>query len=610
MDEGQNRVRIFTVLILIIFGILSLRLVKLQIVDSSSHTGESQNNSMREIRVQAPRGRFFDRNGVLMVENEPTYTLYVTPLYFDDANIAVLANLLSVADTTIARQVQAARDWSPFKRSPIRSGVTLQALGRVLEQKHRLDGIDYEVTQKRRYVTGARATHALGYVREISDAALSARRDEQYRRGDQMGQSGLELEYESVIRGQTGSEFKLVNIRGQVVDDYLGGDRDLPTISGMDLTLTIDHELQALAESLFVNKRGAVIAIDPVNGEVLAMHSAPDYDLTMFTERLDPREWNKVLTSKDKPLFNRVTQSVFPPGSTFKPLIALLALSTGAINANYTYYCDGGHPRGKSQDIFKCLGEHGSINVIEALKQSCNTFFFEMMRIVDVNSLNDLASSFGFGLAPGVDIAGSEIRGGLVPDSSYYNERYGQAPRYWNEGTTMNLGVGQGDIQVSPLQLVLYMSALANGGTLVSPHLVREMVDSKTGEKSTPEIAPGKRIELNPFYLSIVREGMQKVISEKNWWLAIPGVPSFGKTGSAQNSRGDQSDSVFIMAAPIDNPRIAIAVFVENAGYGSTAAGPIGSLMVEKYITGSIDPARTLVWDMVADNNSAPIIFN
>lgn len=607
MDEGRSRVRIFSAIVIIIIGTLTLRVGKMQLVDRQSHTGQSENNSMRERRVQAPRGRFFDRNGVLLVENVPAYTLYVTPNYFDDASIPLLAQLLNESDSTVAHQIQLARKHSLYKRSIVQSNITLAELGRVLEQRHVLGGIDYDITQKRTYTTPANMTHALGYVREITSSRLAERSDDHYKRGDPIGQSGLELEYERYVRGQVGADYKMVNIKGQVVDDYLRGTMNKAPVNGLDLTLTIDADLQAFAESLFVNKRGGVVAIDPNTGEVLAMHSAPDYDLDLFAARLDPNKWSELVNSPEEPLFNRVTQSVLAPGSTFKPIIALLALSEGTIDENYTYYCNGGHPIGRG-NFFKCLAKHGSLNVVEAIKESCNSFFFEMMRLHDVNTLHDFAAQFGIGEAPYLDIAKSEIRSGLLPDSAFFNKAYGE--RKWTQGYIMNLGVGQGALEVSPLQLVRYVAAFANDGLMVTPHLVRNMVDIQTGKVTVPKIDPPRRIKVNQTYLELVKKGMRRVITDESPWLEIPGITSIGKTGSAQNPRSGTSDALFIMAAPAENPKIAIAVIVENAGFGSGSAGPIGSFMAERYLTGKINPIRDIYIKSMMSKNSAAITNN
>lgn len=605
MDEGRSRLRIFIALITVILGILTLRLGKLQIVERSNHSGQSVNNAVREWRVQPPRGRFYDRNGVLMVDNEPRFTLFVTPRYFDEQTIPLVSRLLELPDSLIAVRFEAAAK-NPFQRAPIQADVSFEELSRVLEQRHNLPGIDYEITQKRKYLTEAHMTHAMGYVREISERALEEHRDEGYVWGDPFGQGGLERQYESEVRGVPGSDFKMINIKGQVVAEYLDGREDRDARNGLDLTLTIDADLQAFAESLFVNKRGGVIALDPRNGEVLAMHSAPDYDLELFTHRLDPQVWDSIRTHPDRPLFNRVTQSQFMPGSTYKPLIALLALATGEIDPQTHVYCPGYHPLGGGR-IYKCLGEHGSISVEDAIKFSCNTFFFEMMRRIDVNSLHRLATTMGFGQRPYLDIAATEVAVGNIPDSTYYNRLF---PRGWTQGNVMNLGVGQGEGEVTLIQLVRYMAAIANGGTLVTPHFVRSMVDPETGERATPEYPDPVQLELNDTYLELLRKGMRRVISEQSWWLEVPGVPAIGKTGSAQNSRGDEDDSVFIMSAPADDPEIAIAVFVENAGFGSGAAGRIGSFMVERYMTGRVDLSgdRGWIWTQMFNMNSEPLI--
>ena len=606
MDEGRSRLRIFIALVAIIMGILTLRVGKLQIVERSDHTGQSVNNAVREWRVQPPRGRFYDRNGVLMVDNEPRFTLFVTPRYFDKETIPLISRLLERPDSVIAERFQAAAK-NPFQRAPIQADVSFEELSRVLEHRHILPGVDYEITQKRQYLTDARMTHAMGYVREISESALQEHREEGYVWGDPFGQGGLERQYESAVRGVPGSDFKMINIKGQVVAEYLDGQEDRPAKNGLDLNLTIDADLQAFAESLFVGKRGGVVALDPRNGEILALHSAPDYDLDLFTKRLDPQKWDSITTHLDKPMFNRVTQSKFMPGSSFKPLIALLALGMGEIDFNDEVYCPGYHPLGGGR-IYKCLDEHGAINVVEAIKYSCNTFFFEMMRRIDVNSLHRLATTLGFGERPYLDIAAGEVERGNVPDSAWYNEQF-PGIGGWTQGYIMNLGVGQGEMEVTTLQLARYMGAIANGGTLVTPHFVRSMVDPETGEHVVPDYPEPVTLDLNETYLRLLREGMRQVIEETSWWLEIPDIPSIGKTGSAQNSRGEEDDSVFIMAAPADDPEIAIAVFVENAGYGSGAAGRTASFMAERFLTGRVDLSgdRAWIWQQMFEMNSAPL---
>jgi penicillin-binding protein 2 len=603
MDDNPLRTRIFAILICAALGILMLRLAKLQIVDTEAYAGESRNNAIRVSRILPGRGSIYDRNGVLMVDNEPAYTLQVTPRYFDDENIPLLAEMLSIPDSTIRTRVQSAREWSVFRPSTLARGIPFDVLARVVEKGDVLAGVSYEVDQKRQYLSPARASHALGYVREITSEQLGNHEEENYRPGDLIGQSGIEQQYEEVVRGQLGRSLNMVDKRGQVIESFLDGSEDEAPESGLDLHLTLDTELQAFAEELFVNKRGAIVAMDPWTGDILVMHSAPDYDLNVFSRPMTDEDVEYLFQNPENPMFNRSIQMVQAPGSTFKPLVALMSLQEEAITEHSTVTCNGYHPRG-GPGVFRCLAKHGSISVEEAIAKSCNTFFFDMMRRVDVQTLSNYAHQFGLGLKPPTDIPGAAT--GTIPDSAYYDKRYPG----WNLGQTMSLGVGQGEIQASPLQLARYISAIGNGGTLVSPHIVRVARDRVTGEHVQLEDRSTSQVDINPRYFELVKKGMTRVISETSYWLQIPGVESAGKTGTAQNSRGED-DSVFIMFAPVDNPRIAIAALVENAGYGSTSAGPIASLVAELYLNGEIAPSRQeWIRRIIEDTRSAPIPDN
>ena len=600
MEEYRTRTRLFVFLICAILGVLTLRLFKLQIIDTLAYSGESRNNAVRERRVLPARGSIFDRNGTLLVDNEPAYSLLVTPLYFNLETIPLLSELLAVPDSVISQGIQKARNWNSYRTSLLVRGISFDVLSRILENYHRLPGISYEVDQKRTYRTRLRASHVLGYVRQISDTDLNARRDQGYQLGDLIGQSGLERSYERTVRGKLGSELNLVNRYGQIIEPFLDGSEDVASESGLNLHLTIDHDMQVLAESLFVNKRGAAVALDVNTGEILTMVSAPDYDLDIFSKALKPETWAYLTSSSEKPIFNRATSSLLPPGSTFKPFIAMMALEEGVITPSSTFHCAGYHPRG-GPGMFRCLHVHGNIAVEDAIRESCNTFFFEMMRRIDVNTFSRFANRFGFGERSEVDIG--EQDAGLIPDSAYFNR---VNPGGWTVGTPMNLGIGQGDIGVTPLQLARYIAALGNGGVLPTPHLLRRAYHPDTGEIVYPEIPEPVKLDLNPRFMEIVRNALREVVEETSPWLQIPNVSSAGKTGTAQNSRGDD-DAVYVLFAPFDNPRIAIAVMVENAGFGSMSAGPIASFLAEKYLTGTISPTRNWLFQQVLDTASGPL---
>jgi penicillin-binding protein 2 len=578
----SGRGRIFSIAILAVLGLLMTRLVQLQLIDTKEYTGESRTNSTREMRILPARGTIMDRNGLVLVDNQPAYSVLVTPRYFDEGRRPELASLLEMPEDELAERVEQAAKYSAYLPSPVMNAVPFDRLSRMLEQIDNLPGVSYQATQKRRYPTPIRASHALGYVREISDRDLNIKRDDGYRPGDLYGQRGLERIFEADLRGQVGADFKLVNVHGQRVSDFRGGVEDVAATAGSHLRLTIDADLQALAERLFVGKRGGAVALDPNTGEILSLVSAPDFDLEQFTRQISGEQWRNLNEHPDKPFFNRATQAAGMPGSTWKPLMALIALQAGVVTPTETFYCPGYHPMGRGR-FFRCLHVHGQVNIMEAIQESCNTFFFEMMRRLNVETYAGYAREFGFDRRIDTDL--SEQVPGLIPDSAYYNavEKAG-----WGVGHLMSMGVGQGPLLVTPMQLARYTAALANGGELVTPHLVRQLENQGSPGENSVEVAEPSRIPIETSHFGLVREAMRRVmVSGTGVGVQIPEISSGGKTGTAQNPRGED-DSVFILFAPFENPQIAIAVVVENAGYGGSAAGPIASLIAEQYLTGEV----------------------
>lgn len=597
LEEYRGRVRIFVSVIVVLLTILGGRLAYMQLIDADAYTSESRNNAVREILVRPARGAIYDGKGLLMVDNRPTYTVQLTPRYFDkrpgggrfdfdSSKVSLLASLLGVPDSTVWAKMGEAVRRNPDAPSPSFPETPFEAFGRVQENLFQLPGVTYEISQTRRYHTDARAAHVLGYIREIGPTVLERRYDDGYRRGDMMGVAGVERNYEMYLRGKLGTEWRLVNARGLDIGSHLDGVNDSDPISGYDLYLALDSDVQALAESLFVGKRGGAVAIDPRNGEIIAMVSHPDYDLDMFTRRLSREDLNYLNNSPEKPVFNRATQSMQPPGSTWKPFMSLMALQEGSINETSRISCGGGHPLGRGR-FFRCMGVHGSIAVKEAIQRSCNTFFFELMHRTDVETFARYAHYFGFGQRQPTDVA--EQTPGLIPDSSYFHRKFGN---HWNL-SWMNLGIGQGDMGTTPFELAQYMAVVANKGVRYPPHLIRELRHAETGEIIRPTLPAPFEVPIDDEYFDIVRDGMRLVMEAGTGrGVQIPGVSSGGKTGTAQAPGGRKDNSVFVMFAPYDDPKIAIAVQVENAGYGSTAAAPIASLMAELYLTGQILPER------------------
>ncbi len=593
MEDLRIRVRVIIGVVILAIGVLAVRLGQLQLVEASAYSGETRSMAVREKRVTPARGAVYDRNGKLMVDNEFTYTVTITPRYFDESKIPLLAELLEVSDTLVTEKLKEARAWSSFRPSRSFPEVPFHIFSRLQENFYMLPGVSYEEEQKRRYLTNAHATHVLGYTREISSSQLEKMQEQGYRQGDLVGKSGLERSYEDYLRGTYGSELRMVNVHGMEVGNYLEGEADIPPNSGFNLQLTIDSDLQALAESLFVNKRGAAVAIDPNNGEILAMVSVPDLDPEIFAKSMSSQEWYDLTSHKSKPMFNRATMSMMPPGSTWKPFMALMALQEGLITPDQKVYCNGGHPIGKGRR-FRCLGVHGYTDVRTAILKSCNTYFFEMMRRTDVNTFKTYANMFDFGQRIYSD--GGEQLAGLIPDSSYYNRTY---PRGWTVGYSMNLGIGQGDMGVTAMQLARYVAAIGTYGKLTTPHLVRALRQEEIDSTFVPEMPPIQQIDIEREYFTIVRESMRNLMEiGGGMYFQIPSVPSAGKTGTAQ-APGDQKDhSLFVMFAPFDDPKIALGVLVENGGFGGTQAGPIASLMAEQYLKGEISDTPRRRWMM------------
>ncbi len=598
-DDARLRYRIFSVIVLGVLAFLATRLVQMQILDREAYATEAAGNAIETKIVRPARGYIFDRNGVLLVDNETTTSVTVEPRYFDEDDLPLVAELAGRPYEEIRARYDQILQRSRYQEDVLLENVPFWTFARLQENQYRLRGLDFREDQQRRYHGPAHLTHALGYVNEISESELSAMEAQGYRLGDRIGKTGIEAEYEPVLRGRVGREFVLKNVHGMEVESYEGGAEDVEPESGVALTLAVDVTVQALAESLFVNKRGGAVMMDVNTGGIISMVSAPDYNLDIFRGGLTQTEVDFLMRNPEKPDFNRATQASLPPGSTWKPFMASVALQEGMIDENTTLYCGGGYVLGR---LYRCHGgAHGNLTVRDAIRVSCNTFFFRLMNDTFVNDRHpegirmnldmwgDWAHQFGFGQLAPIDIPNQNT--GLIPDSAYYDRVF---PAGWGPGYTVNLGIGQGNMGVSPLQLSRYAAAIANGGTLVTPHFVMAQTDPATDSTWIPARRRPHHIDIEPRNFQIVREGMEAVVT--NGTARAAQIPAFGdwaeikvagKTGTAENPRG-KDHAVFIAYAPADNPQVAVGVIVENAGFGSTTAAPIASLMIEQYLRGQI----------------------
>jgi len=579
---SPRRANVLVVIVVLLFTVLFMRLYQLQLFYHEELGKKSEENSIRTIVKEPIRGYVFDRNGKLMVDVGPSFSVTVVPSEFEPKFLDVLASLLQTDARLIQDKINKGRSYSRFSPVRVKRDIDFKTLSAIEEHLFLLPGVSYEVESKRFYPTKAKASHLLGYCKEISDAQL-AKAGEYYRQGDVIGSAGLESSYETFLRGEKGYEYIAVNSRGQILGSFENGKNDKTPNEGFDLVLSLDADLQAFAESLMTEYRGALVAIDPNDGGILAMVSKPDFDPSVFSGVTPAEIWTKLNTDPEKPLFNRATMTRYPPGSTFKMLIATAALEEGIIDENYRITCRGAYRFGNR--TYKDQHVHGSTNVVEAIQKSCNVFFYQLILKVGLEKLNEYGKRFGFGSVTGIDIG--EETAGLIPSAEYYDRVYGKGK--WTQGYLVSLGVGQGEIGVSPLQMARYVAALANGGILLQPHAVAT-IRNKQENRMSVVAYQSNRINVSQKTIELIREGMRRVVEEQGGTgglARIPGVVSGGKTGTAENPHGEDH-AWYVGFAPFENPRIAVAVMVENAGFGGTRAAPIGGLVMEKYLLGEI----------------------
>jgi len=574
--------RVMYIAIALIFVVFIARLYQLQLIYSEEYGKKSEENSIRTIPKEPVRGYMYDRNGKLVVDNRPAFTVTIMPFEFHKRNIPLLASILLVDTSLIKERLKRGEEYNRFVPVKIVRDIDFRVLSALEEFRDRLPGVDYQIESKRYYTTPANASHILGYTKEISEGQLKSL-GEGYSQGDVAGSAGLEAQYEGALRGQKGAEFSTVNVRGQVVGSFDNGRHDIPSIEGDDLQLTMDFDVQTLAESLFVDRRGALVAIDPRDGGIIAMVSKPDYDLSTFSGVTPPQIWRALNTDESRPLFNRATLTRYPPGSSFKMILAVAALENKVVSPNWRVQCGGSFRMGNK--VFKDLHVHGSTDMLEAIQRSCNVYFYQLMLKVGLDPWAHYGAEFGFGKSTGIDIY--EENPGLLPTTEWMNKRYGV--NGWTKGFLPSLGIGQGELGVTPIQMACYAMALANKGTYYQPHAVHAIIDKET--KHTKLIPHGKRqISLRPTTWQVVREGMRRVVQEPGGTAGlarIKGIEVGGKTGTSQNPHGEDH-SWFIGFAPYDDPKIAIAIMIENIGYGGSYAAPMGGMCMEQFIFGRL----------------------
>ncbi len=595
MDKIQKRAYSVSLVVIAGFVVLFLRLIHLQIFEYKELGSISDANSLRRVWLHPPRGRMLDRNGTVVVDNQPLYTVKVIPSEFTDSlKKSTLASLMHITGEEMTERIDKGFRYNRFAPVAVGRDIGAREMIRLSENLWRLPGVMIEVENKRKYPAHLSASHIFGYLNFISKEQLEAMAYKGYTPDDKTGSKGLEKQYEDLLRGEKGIRYELVNSVGKSAGTFEGGRKDRPFINGNDLHLTLDADLQRLAEELLkeTGKSGAIVAIDPNDGGILAMTSQPDYDLEILNGKTDAEQWRKLVNDPAKPLFNRAIQATYPPGSVYKLLLSIAALEEKAVDPEKTIYCSGVFRLGRGR--FLCHGGegHGHVNLERAIVESCNTYYYQLIFDVGFETWSEYGRMFGFGERAGIDIPGE--RSGLLPSSAYYDKRYGKGK--WTKGYLVSLSIGQGELNTTPLQLAAFTATLANRGTWHEPHLVSAY--RPDGQDTLVPLAfPKRKLPVSERNLETVRKAMQGVVdSGTGRRAAVKDVSVAGKTGTAQNPHG-KDHAWFVAFAPVEEPVIALAVLVENAGYGGSVSAPIAGKLINYYVNGPDSTAAVAVAD-------------
>lgn len=605
MFGNSNRTLVLAIIIIAVGIIFSLKLFVIQVVDSS-YKFSADNNSRRKIIVYPARGVVTDRHGKLLVSNQAVYDIMVTPRELAPFDSVDFCNSLGISMPGLRglfvdlKKGIRSKKISQYKASVFLGQVTARQYGVFQEKEYKFKGFFAQRRTLRSYQYPI-AAHLLGYIGEVDENMI--KKDSYYSMGDYRGISGIENTYEKYLRGEKGSRYMMVDVHGREKGYFAGGKYDTASVNGKDIQISIDADLQAYAELLMANKIGSVIAIEPSTGELLTMVSSPTYDPSILIGR--DRIKNYPLLSNDpvKPLFNRAIMAQYPPGSTFKLMNALIGLQDGVIYPSTTFGCSRGYHVGGL--TVGCHAHGGPLDLRGSVANSCNAYYCNVFRrIIDNDRLGgvkkgldhwkEYATNFGLGRRMGIDFD-TELKG-LIPGQEYYNKIYNGS---WNSVTIISLSIGQGEVLSTPVQMCNVVAAIANRGWYYTPHVIRSIEDNPFPEQFKVKQQTG----IDSLNFLPVIDGMEQAVLAGTARIAqIEGINIVGKTGTAQNPHG-KDHSVFVCFAPKENPKIAVAVFVENAGFGATFAAPIASLLVEKYLKGSIDPKRKVIEDRMVNTD-------
>ena len=614
----RARVLVASVMVVVCLLLLASRLVYLQIFRHEDLKEQAENNRTAIVPIVPNRGLILDRNGIVLATNYSAYTLEITPskVTNTEQTIEALSSLVDISARDRRRFRKLMQESRNFDSLPIRTRLSDEEVAKFAAQRYRFPGVEIKARLFRTYPYGELASHVIGYIGRINQTEKKAMEDwpddEQtnYRGTDYIGKLGVEQSFEAQLHGATGVDSVETSAGGRAMRKLTSS----PSTPGNTVMLSIDIKLQKMVEDLFGDRRGALVALDPKTGEILAFVSKPTFDPNLFVEGIDSESWQSLNESPDKPLLNRALRGTYPPGSTYKPFMALAALETGTRTPEQTisdpgFFMLGGHRFRDDKE-----GGHGSVNMYRSIVQSCDTYYYMLANDLGVDVIHDQLKRFGFGELTGIDIFG-EVRG-LLPSTEWKRKAYKRADQQkWYAGETISLGIGQGYNNFTMLQLASATATLANFGVKMKPHLVRQVVDIMTrAPKSTVHVA-GELIA-KPANIAVIRDAMVGVNIEGTSAAAFRGAPytSAGKTGTAQviqikknekyeASRVDErfrDHALYMAFAPSEEPQIAVALIVENAGFGSQNAAPIARRIFDFWLKGQYPSEEDLAAVQIA----------
>ena len=604
-EVGRFRMRLAAaaVFVLFAFGLLASRLVYLQVYKHEELATQAENNRIAVVPIVPNRGLILDRNGVVLANNYSAYTLEISPSKTDDLNATIdrLAEFVEILPRDRKRFKRLMEENKSFESLPIRTKLSDDEVARFTAQRFRFAGVDIKARLFRNYPLGEVGSHLIGYIGRINEAEkekIDESEDEaNYRGTEYIGKLGIEQSYEAELHGATGFEEMETSASGHPVRRL----RSNPATPGNALVMSIDIRLQALVEEMFGERRGALVAIDPRNGEVLAFVSKPNFDPNLFVDGIDSESWKALNESPDKPLLNRALRGTYPPGSTYKPFMALAALTLGKRTPQQTIYDPGYYNFGNHRFRDDKEGGHGTVDMYKSIVQSCDTYYYTLANDLGVDAMHDFMAPLGLGQLTGIDMQG-ELRG-ILPSTEWKRRAYRKKEQQkWYAGETISLGIGQGYNAFTMLQMAQATATLAAGGQRFTPHLVKvvENFETRSQRRQVGEALPA--LPWKPEDVAFIRRAMFGVTQEGTSARSFVGAPyqSGGKTGTAQviaigkNEKYNASQiderhrdhALYTAFAPLDEPRIAIALVVENAGFGASSAAPIARRVIDFVLQG------------------------